>query len=163
MTSTAKGFAPALEHDGLEFGGQESISAAESAEHGCVAGEPLVLASFNIRYGAGPRLISSGLMRKIGINPPRHRPEAVQRNLTRAAQQLIGDALMPRPDILALQEADKRTVRAGGQHVAEVLARQTSMSFVHAAAGIPRGELPQKRQWWLNFEEQIGLHDPGDT
>jgi endonuclease/exonuclease/phosphatase family metal-dependent hydrolase len=37
------------------------------------------------------------------------------------------------------------------------------MSWVHVPAGIPRGEKPKPRQWWLDFEEQIGLHDPGDT
>ena len=33
----------------------------------------------------------------------------------------------------------------------------------HEAAGIPRGVAPVKRQWWLDFEEPIDLHDSGDT
>ena len=37
------------------------------------------------------------------------------------------------------------------------------MHWVHAPAGIPRGVAPVKRQWWLDFEEPIGLHDSGDT
>ena len=70
---------------------------------------------------------------------------------------------MPKPDILALQEADKETGRAGGQHVAARLADELQMPYVHVGAGIPRGVEPKQREWWLNFEEQIGLHDPGDT
>ena len=71
--------------------------------------------------------------------------------------------LLPRVDILALQEADKRTVRTGGHHVAEELAAQLDMNWAHAPAGIPRGIKPAKRQWWLDFEEPIDLHDEGDT
>lgn len=37
------------------------------------------------------------------------------------------------------------------------------MNWAHAPAGIPRGIKPVKRQWWLDFEEPIGLHDEGDT
>jgi endonuclease/exonuclease/phosphatase family metal-dependent hydrolase len=37
------------------------------------------------------------------------------------------------------------------------------MNWIHAPAGIPRGIKPVKRQWWLDFEEPIGLHDSGDT
>ncbi len=37
------------------------------------------------------------------------------------------------------------------------------MAWVHVPAGIPRGIKPQTRQWWLDFEEPIDLHDPGDT
>jgi endonuclease/exonuclease/phosphatase family metal-dependent hydrolase len=65
--------------------------------------------------------------------------------------------------VLALQEADKETVRAGGHHVARELAEQLHMSWIHLPSGLPRGIPPQKRQWWLDFEEQIQLFDPGDT
>ena len=122
-----------------------------------------VLASYNIRYGAGSHLISSGLLRKIGINVPRPRAEAVARNLKTAARVFSDNALLPQPDILALQEADKETGRAGGQHVAAKLAAALNVPFVHVGAGIPRGIEPEQREWWLNFEEQIALHDPGDT
>jgi endonuclease/exonuclease/phosphatase family metal-dependent hydrolase len=62
-----------------------------------------------------------------------------------------------------LQEADKRTKRTGGHHVAQELAAQLKMNWIHAPAGIPRGIAPVARQWWLDFEEPIDLHDSGDT
>jgi endonuclease/exonuclease/phosphatase family metal-dependent hydrolase len=123
----------------------------------------LVLASYNIRYGVGRYLISSGLLRRVGINLPRPRAEAVALNLKTAAGTFSDNALLPQPDILALQEADKATGRAGGQHVAAKLAEEMGVPYVHVGAGIPRGVKPEQREWWLNFEEQIALHDPGDT
>jgi endonuclease/exonuclease/phosphatase family metal-dependent hydrolase len=123
----------------------------------------LVLASYNIRYGVGSHLISSGLLRKVGINLPRPRAAAVALNLKTAAGTFSDNALLPAPDILALQEADKATGRAGGQHVAARLAEEMVVPYVHVGAGIPRGVKPEQREWWLNFEEQIALHDPGDT
>jgi endonuclease/exonuclease/phosphatase family metal-dependent hydrolase len=71
--------------------------------------------------------------------------------------------LLPRVDVIALQEADQSTVRSGGHDVAEELGAQLGMSVSHEAAGIPRGRKPLKRQWWLDFEEPIDLHDSGDT
>ncbi len=141
---------------GIEFGAREF-------EPPDPARRSLILATYNIRYGVGSRLISSGLWRKIGINRPRPRDRAVARNLKAAAQVFSDNTLVPAPDILALQEADKETLRAGRQHVAAQLAEELQMSYVHVGAGIPRGVAPKQREWWLNFEEQIGLHDPGDT
>jgi endonuclease/exonuclease/phosphatase family metal-dependent hydrolase len=141
---------------GIEIGAPQSVPDDR-------ARSSLILASYNIRYGVGSRLISSGLLRKIGINLPRPRAAAIARNLKIAARIFSDDTLLPRPDILALQEADKETVRAGGQHVAAKLANEFDLAFVHVGAGIPRGTPPEKREWWLNFEEQIALHDPGDT
>lgn len=138
------------------------ISAPESPLHARDRSS-LILASYNIRYGVGSHLISSGLLRKIGINTPRSRTEAVARNLRIAARVFSENTLLPQPDILALQEADKRTGRAGGQHVAAKLAAELGLPYVHVGAGIPRGVSPEHREWWLNFEEQISLHDPGDT
>jgi len=123
----------------------------------------LILASYNIRYAVGSRLISSGLLRKIGYNFPHPRPDAVARNIRIAAEAFSENALLPPPDILALQEADKRTARAGAQHVAARLAEQMGLPYVHVGAGLPTGRKPAQREWWLNFEEQIGLHDEGDT
>jgi len=123
----------------------------------------LVLASYNIRYGVGSHLISSGLWRKIGLNPPSPRAAAVAKNLKCAARVFSDNMLLPPPDILALQEADKETGRAGGQHVAAKLADELGVPYVHVGAGIPRGVTPERREWWLNFEEQIDLHDAGDT
>ena len=143
---------------GIEIGNQESVPLEESDGR-----SSFVLASYNIRYAVGRYLISSGLLRKAGLNLPRPRPDAVARNVTTAAQAFLESVLLPRPDILALQEADKATGRAGGQHVAAKLAAEMGMRFVHVGAGIPRGVAPEQREWWLNFEEQIALNDPGDT
>jgi endonuclease/exonuclease/phosphatase family metal-dependent hydrolase len=123
----------------------------------------LILASYNIRYAVGSHLISSGLLRRVGYNFPRPRTAAVARNIQTAARAFSDNALLPPPDILALQEADKETGRAGGQHVVARLAAELGLPYVHVGAGIPRGVAPKQREWWLNFEEQIALHDPGDT
>ncbi|MCU1265179.1 MAG: hypothetical protein JWM21_1497 [Acidobacteria bacterium] len=123
----------------------------------------LIVASYNIRYAVGRFLISSGLLRKIGLNPPLGRSAAVARNIAIATAAFSEGRLLPRADIVALQEADKETARAGGLHVARELATKLKMSWVHMPAGIPRGVAPRKRQWWLDFEEQIGLNDAGDT
>ena len=141
---------------GIEIGGRAPVPHKRDRSS-------LVLASYNIRYGVGSHLISSGLLRKIGINTPRPRSEAVAQNLKTAARIFSDNGLLPRPDILALQEADKETGRAGGQHVAAQLADELGVPYAHVGAGIPRGIKPEQREWWLNFEEQIGLHDPGDT
>ena len=143
---------------GIEIGNRESGSGNESGDR-----SSLVLASYNIRYAVGRYLISSGLLRKAGINLPRLRAKAVARNLKTAARVFSDNALLPRPDILALQEADKATGRAGGQHVAAQLADEMGVPYIHVGAGIPRGVKPEQREWWLNFEEQIALHDAGDT
>jgi len=123
----------------------------------------LIIASYNIRYAVGSFLSSSGLLRKAGFKLTRHRAEAVAQNIRRAARAFSDGSLLPPVDILALQEADKQTGRAGGRHVARELAEEMNMAWVQVLAGIPRGERPKRRQWWLDFEEQIGLHDRGDT
>lgn len=93
----------------------------------------------------------------------RQRPQHVAQLISAAANAFTNGRLLPRVDVLALQESDKRTVRTGGHHVAEELAAQLDMNWAHAPAGIPRGIKPVKRQWWLDFEEPIDLHDKGDT
>jgi endonuclease/exonuclease/phosphatase family metal-dependent hydrolase len=123
----------------------------------------LIIASYNIRYGVGRYLISSGLLRRAGLNLPRSRAEAIGQNIDTAARAFTDGLLLPPVDILALQEADKQTGRAGGHHIARELATKLEMNWVHVPSGIPRGVPPRTRQWWLNFEEQIALHDPGDT
>src|SRR5437870_13313806 len=92
----------------IEFGNLEA-ALNEPAENRL----SLVLASYNIRYAVGRYLISSGLGRKVGVNFPRPRSEAVSRNIKTAARAFSEGSLLPRPDILALQEADKQTARAG--------------------------------------------------
>lgn len=144
-------------NQGIEFGNQSALQNKTEIP------TRLVLASYNIRYAVGSHLIPSGLFRKVGYNFPRPRAQAVARNIATAARAFSENELLPRPDILALQEADKETSRAGGQHVAARLAEELELPYVHVGAGIPRGVKPQQREWWLNFEEQIGLQDPGDT
>lgn len=148
---------PLKDSEQLEFGGAlpQSIDARESSQ--------LVIASYNIRYAVGRFLISSGLLRKLGLSGNGKRTSQVGENIRRVADVLNSAKLMPIPDVLALQEADKQTQRAGGHHVARELAEALKSFWVHAPAGIPRGQPPVARQWWLDFEEQIGLHDTGDT
>ena len=141
---------------GIELGNQSARKPAANRTS-------LVLASYNIRYAVGSHLIPSGLSRKLGYNFPRERSKAVARNIAKAARVFSDDRLLPRPDILALQEADKETARAGGVHVAGALAGELDAPYLHLAVGIPRGVKPESREWWLNFEEQIAIDDPGET
>src|SRR5262245_13398130 len=123
----------------------------------------LVIASYNIRYARGRYLISGGLLRKTGLLNLSNRPRLVESHIKTAAKAFSSGQLLPRVDILAIQEADKCTVRSGGHHVASELAKALQMSWVHVPAGIPRGIKPATRQWWLDFEEPINLFDNGDT
>jgi endonuclease/exonuclease/phosphatase family metal-dependent hydrolase len=145
-----------LPNQGIEFGNQSATK--DSAE----SPERLILASYNIRYAVGRFLIASGLGRKLGVSFPRPRAEAINQNITTAARALTENTLLPPPDILALQEADKGTGRAGRQHVAARLAAAMSQAYVHVSSGLPRGIPPKQREWWLNFEEQVALDDEGD-
>src|SRR5204863_8691869 len=130
---------PAQFDDLIELGNQDAKLAENEAER-----DRLVLASYNIRYGVGQYLISSGLLRKVGINLPRPRAEAVARNIQIAGRAFSDNLLLPRPDILALQEADKETSRAGGQHVAAVLAEELEVPYVHARSRLPRVVKPEQ-------------------
>jgi endonuclease/exonuclease/phosphatase family metal-dependent hydrolase len=121
------------------------------------------IASYNIRYARGRYLITGGLRRKLGLMSLARRPQHVGRMISTAARAFSDGMLLPRVDILALQEADKGTKRTGGHHVAKELASEMGMHWAHAPAGIPRGVAPAKRQWWLDFEEPMDLHDSGDT
>jgi len=141
---------------GIEIGNQSAIS-GESGNK-----SSLTLASYNIRYAVGRYLIASGLLRKIGYNFPIKRAEAITRNIQTAARAFSENVLLPPPDILALQEADKGTSRAGGQYIAARLAEAMDFAYVHISAGLPRGVKPKQREWWLNFEEQVREDDQGD-
>ena len=123
----------------------------------------LVIASFNIRYAVGSFLITGSLFRRMGLTMPRRRPRMVSRNLARAARALSDAEMMPRVDILTLQEADKETIRAGGHHVARELAELLEMNYAHAPMNLPRNEEPKPKQWYLDFEERIAQTDTGDT
>ena len=142
----------------------EKLELGEGSNHQPeFTGDKLVIASYNIRYARGPYLISGGLRRKIGLMNLAKRPQHVGHQISVAARAFSEGTLLPRVDVLALQEADKRTRRTGGHHVAKQLAAQLGMNWAHAPAGIPRGVAPVKRQWWLDFEEPIDLQDSGDT
>lgn len=148
---------PLSDSEKLEFG--ENSNHRPAASHH----NKFVVASYNIRYARGPYLISGGLRRKTGLINLARRPQHVGRLISAAAKAFSEGRLLPPVDVLALQEADKRTARTGGHHVAKELATKMDMHWVHAPAGIPRGVAPVKRQWWLDFEEPIDLHDSGDT
>ena len=123
----------------------------------------LVIGSYNIRFAAGPHLISGGILRKAGLNRSNRREQDVRRNILRAAEAFNAGKLLPSVDVVALQEADKETTRSGKHHIARELAEQLNMSWIHVPAHNPRGVPPKKRQWWLDFEEPINLFDTGDT
>ncbi|MEO8435618.1 MAG: endonuclease/exonuclease/phosphatase family protein [Pyrinomonadaceae bacterium] len=147
----------AIQPERLEFG-DITPTGSLNADSG-----KLIIASYNIRYAVGRYLIWSGILRKVGLNTPRHRAAAVEQNIATAARAFSDGSLLPRADILALQEADKQTGRTGGHHVARELAERLEMAWVHAPAEIPRGVPPKTRTWWLDFEEEIALNDEGDT
>jgi endonuclease/exonuclease/phosphatase family metal-dependent hydrolase len=152
---------PLKESEKIEFG---DIQAGKQAERrNAATATTIVVASYNIRYAVGRFLISGGLLRKAGLGRFGRRDEQVARNISTAARAFSEGHLLPAVDVLALQEADKKTQRAAGHHVARELAEALQMSWVHVPAGIPRGEKPKTRQWWLDFEEPIGLYDAGDT
>lgn len=123
----------------------------------------LIIASYNIRYAVGSYLISGGLMRKAGLCDVSRRSDLVAENIRSAAKAFTKGQLLPTVDVLAVQEADKETKRAGRHHVAKEIAEALHMDWIHVPAGLPRGEKPKRRQWWLDFEEPIDLYDPGDT
>ncbi len=148
---------PLKDFERIETGGGENVrSADENASK-------LVVASYNIRYAVGRFLISGGLLRKLGARSTAGRAAVVAENIKEAAAAFSSGELLPIVDVLALQEADKSTGRAGGHHVARELADAMNSAWVHLPAGIPRGQKPVARQWWLDFEEPIDLCDPGDT
>jgi endonuclease/exonuclease/phosphatase family metal-dependent hydrolase len=148
---------PLKESERIEFGDLD-FSKYEDRD-----ASKLVVASYNIRYAVGRFLISGGLLRKAGLKLSGRREKKVAGHIRAAARAFSEGKLLPKVDVLALQEADKRTVRAGGRHVARDLAEALQMTWIYVPAGIPRGVKPQPRQWWLDFEEQIGLYDSGDT
>ncbi len=123
----------------------------------------VVIVSYNIRYAVGSFLITGSLLRRLHISRPRRRSALVAANILKAARALTDGARMPQADLVALQEADRGTVRAGAHHVARELAEQLRMNYTHAAMAIPREEEPKAKQWYLDFEEHIRTNDTGDT
>src|SRR6266545_1627960 len=83
MTDNPAANSSAPPDDGIEFGNQDAALDAVAENRSA-----LVLASYNIRYAVGKHLISSGLLRKAGLNFPRNRAVAVARNIQMAARAL---------------------------------------------------------------------------
>lgn len=125
--------------------------------------ERLVVVTYNIRYAVGSHLIGGSLLRRVGLGRPGRRPRLVGANIREAARILSGGAAMPPADVIALQEADRGTVRAGKRHVARELAEATGMSYVRAHVPTPADVEPKDRKWWLDFEERMLVGEEGDT
>lgn len=126
-------------------------------------GSRLIIASYNIRYAVGSFLISGSLLRRIGLSLPRRRAALVARHLHRAAAAFTDGQRLPAPDIIALQEADQGTHRAGHHDIARELASALSMHYASAPAATPRDAAPQAKQWYLDFEEHIAPDETGAT
>jgi endonuclease/exonuclease/phosphatase family metal-dependent hydrolase len=123
----------------------------------------LVVVTYNIRYAVGSHLIGGSLLRRAGLGWPGRRPRLVGDNIRRAARILSGGDSLPRADVVALQEADRGTLRAGGRHVARELAAELGMSYVRAHVPTPADVEPGARKWWLDFEERMLRGEEGDT
>ncbi|HEY0544674.1 MAG TPA: endonuclease/exonuclease/phosphatase family protein [Pyrinomonadaceae bacterium] len=123
----------------------------------------LVIATYNIRYAVGSFLITGSLLRRLHLKLPQRRARLVSRHISRASRALSDGTRLPRVDVLALQEADKQTARAGRLHVARELARELQMDYVHASLNLPRGEEAKSNQWYLDFEERLAPDETGDT
>lgn len=137
----------------------DSFAGGETAADGA----RLVVATYNIRYAVGSHLIGGSLLRRLGLGLPGRRARLVGGNVAKAARLLSDGARMPRADVIALQEADRGTIRAGGRHVARALAEALRMNFVRAGTPTPRDARPKPRRWWLDFEERIRMGEGGDT
>lgn len=154
----------------IEMETSDALTAAGEVETGSFAPRAapreqsrLVVVSYNIRYAVGSFLITGSLLRRMRLTLPRRRARLVGRHIKRAAQALSGSGIFPRADVIALQEADKETIRAGRHHIALELARELQMNYAHASMGLPREEEPKDKQWYLDFEEHIIPTDSGDT
>ncbi len=156
-TATTRTHAPETPPDGVEFDDFTPRVAEHPRQH-----RPLVVASFNIRYAVGSFLITGSVGRRLGLTWPARRPRLVARHLTAAARALSDGRLLPPADIVALQEADKLTARAGRHDVARELAQELRMRYARAAGEKPGGEEPKSKQWYLDFEERIGRREAGD-
>ncbi|HEX8294460.1 MAG TPA: endonuclease/exonuclease/phosphatase family protein [Pyrinomonadaceae bacterium] len=123
----------------------------------------LVVVTYNIRYAVGSHLIGGSLLRRAGLGRPGLRPRLVGGNIRGAARILSDGARLPRADVVALQEADRGTLRAGGRHVARELAAELGMNYVRAHVPTPADVEPADRKWWLDFEERMLRGEEGDT
>ncbi|HUQ31461.1 MAG TPA: endonuclease/exonuclease/phosphatase family protein [Pyrinomonadaceae bacterium] len=144
--------------DGVETGSFASSNALETARR------TFIIASYNIRYCAGSYLITGGIGRRLGLKRPARRFSLIHHHLQKAVRALSDGLHLPSPDIVALQETDKLTLRAGGRHdIARRLAIDLQMHYARAAAVCSPGEEPQPRKWYLDFEEHLEHEETGDT
>jgi endonuclease/exonuclease/phosphatase family metal-dependent hydrolase len=146
-----------INEPGIQFGGAVAARSELSNR------SSLILSTFNIRYAVGSRLISGSLLRRLGLTGHSRRPDVINRNIEKAAGFLSNGVHIPRPDIVALQEADVGTARAARQDIAGVLSGRLSMAYAHAPSMVPPWHDPASKQWYLDFEERIATGDPGDT
>ena len=123
----------------------------------------VVVVTYNIRYAVGSHLIGGSLLRRAGLGWPGRRPRLVGANIQQAARLLSDGASMPPADVIALQEADRGTVRAGKHDVARGLAEALGMNYVRAHVPTPADVEPKDRRWWLDFEERMLRGEEGDT
>lgn len=158
MTTQERAHVDETSPDGIELGDFCAPDGIESAPR-----KALVVASFNIRYAVGSFLITGSLGRRLGLSWPKRRPRLVARHLSRAALALSDGQRLPPADIVALQEADKLTARAGRHDIARELAQRLRMRYARAASTRTRDEEPKSNQWYLDFEEHIAQTDKGDT
>ncbi|HVF41753.1 MAG TPA: endonuclease/exonuclease/phosphatase family protein [Pyrinomonadaceae bacterium] len=145
---------------------ESEVERGDFARGGALAAENparLVVATYNIRYAVGSHLIGGSLLRRVGLGWPSRRPRLVGRNVERAARLLSGGSSMPRADVVALQEADRGTIRAGGRHVARELAAALGVEYARAHVATPADVEPKDRKWWLDFEERMRVGESGDT
>lgn len=147
--------------NGLEPGVEQGRFAPSAAP--AMTTNRLVMATFNIRYAVGSLLITGSLLRRIGLGRPGRRASLVTKNIASAARAFSDGVRMPPADVVALQEADRQTVRAGGIHVARELARALQWHYAHASMQTPRDEAPKTKQWYLDFEERIEAGETGET
>src|SRR5690242_18940968 len=110
-TSSDTAIPPLADAERLEFG---ELTNHQPIDHNRTS---LLVASHYIRPARGPYLISGGLRRKPELMYLRRRPKHVGHLITDAARAFSNGELLPANSVLALQEADKRTVRTGGHHV----------------------------------------------
>ena len=127
------------------------------------ASRRLTVVTYNIRYAVGSHLIGGSLLRRAGLGWPGRRPRLVGQNIRKAAALFSDGAHLPRADVVALQEADRGTLRAGGRHVARELAAELKMNYVRAHVPTPADVEPKDRKWWLDFEERMRRGEEGDT
>jgi endonuclease/exonuclease/phosphatase family metal-dependent hydrolase len=146
-----------INEPGIRFGGSEAARSEHSNR------STFILSTFNIRYAVGSRLISGSLQRRLGLTGHSRRLDVINKNIKTAADFLSDGKHIPRPDIVALQEADVGTARSAHQDVAGALSDMLSMVFAHAPSMIPAGHDPASKQWYLDFEEKIATGDTGDT